>query len=80
MWWFNIGSLYVFTSRNLDTVRTDLEKAIAAVEAKHGITLGLGKISCERDGSTFHLKLSGNIGTPEEAAKLQWDKWCEIFL
>ena len=68
-----------FTKSNLGAVRTDINSALADVEAKYGIKLDIGSINY--DGSTFTTKLKAYAtgGDNSNAGKIDWDKNCFRF-
>lgn len=55
-----------FDKQNLKTVRMDINKALAEVAAKHGISLTIGNISFTED--TFSTKLSAAIQREGQAS------------
>jgi hypothetical protein len=62
------------TKTQLKAIRSDIAKALAEVEAKHGITLDLGSISYQ--DNSFHGKLSGSVvgdNGEDLAAKSNWE-------
>ncbi len=58
----------------LNQIRADLVAAHKAVEAKYGITLSLGGMRYEADGSKFVATMEAVVGSAEEAAKREFLK------
>jgi|WetSurSiteA1Bulk_404760.scaffolds.fasta_scaffold92956_2 hypothetical protein len=69
-----------FTTTNLKEVREDINKALASVMAKHGLTIDLGNISYT--GDQFTSKITAKVtngGTKEDVAKREWDRWAPLY-
>jgi hypothetical protein len=55
-------------------LRADIEAAYKVIEAKYGITLSLGTITSDRDGTKFSASIKGVAGSAEEAGKREFLK------
>lgn len=66
-----------FNATNLQTIRADLNKALAEIEAKHGIKISVGNISYTP--TTFTTKLSAIVVGDEEGETVVNAKWAVDF-
>lgn len=64
-----------FNSRKLNEIRNDLTEALAAVEQKHGVSIGIGKMTYS--DIQFTTTLTVTVGSSKsDAAKILWDANC----
>ena len=66
-----------FNKSNLNTIRKDLEKALAEVSKKHNIGLEIGNISFEN--SKFTTKLTATIGDGSEYERSNFERKSFIY-
>lgn len=66
-----------FTSSNIDPVQRDIEAALKAVEEKHGVTIGFGRITY--DNAKYSSKFTVSVGDADQAAKTEFDRYCFRF-
>lgn len=52
-----------FDSAALRLMRTEMESALAAITAKHGVKFTIGKMLYTREGEHFHVKIEADIPT-----------------
>ncbi len=67
----------MFDKIAMKAVRNDLNEALKAVEAKHGITFTIGNIGYS--SSDFRCTLKAVAGSADEAKLIEWDKYCTKF-
>lgn len=66
-----------FTKDNLNIVRNEIESALAIIEKKHSISFNFGNIHF--GDNSFTCKLTSNIGTPDDARRQDWDRYCKLY-
>lgn len=66
-----------FTPPAVREIAADIKEALAAVEAKHGITFTTGGVSY--NDSTFRVKVEAALGRGVDVGKKDWDTYCRRF-
>ena len=62
------------TTTTLRDFRISFGETVKSLEEKHGITIEIGNITYEADGSGFRFKAEVTNGTPDEAKKVQFER------
>lgn len=69
-----------FNKTTLNTLRPEIQAALDAVAAKHGITLKLGNIGFSADGGSFTSKVEGKVeAIANEAEKARFRETAAMF-
>lgn len=66
-----------FDPSNLNEIRAEMEKAMAAIEAKFGVTIGIGKMTY--DANSFTTKLTTTVKS-ENCSERADPKWIADFM
>ena len=73
------GSMTKFTNPNLDKLRDEIDAALDAVAANHGITLKIGNIRYDTDRMSFTTKIEANVGSAEDKSRKDWNLYCSAY-
>jgi hypothetical protein len=69
-----------FNKVTLQALRPEVQAALDAIAAKHGIKLQLGNISFTPDGSSFTSKIEGKVeALADEAARKVFLQYAEMY-
>jgi hypothetical protein len=63
-----------FTVSNMTTVAADIDAALAAVGAKHGISIKTRNVMCAHDGQSGEFKLTTAIGDGKALKDMRLEK------